>query len=723
MSIKGIRSILRTTLIFFLVVAMIAPQTTWAVTERTEEAEDIAEPTIATSVTPEPSVIPKPSATPAPSERARTTSPASVTEVPLREEQGQAKTSTGWIRSGSHTFYTNKSGKLLLGWQKIDNYYYYFNKTGGTGVKGRMLTGWRKIGGKTYYFETSGVAGVQGRMKAGWATIGSDSFYFNKKNGVLVAGGWQKIDKNWYYLEPTGGNGRRGRVSVGWRALKGKTYYFSDSNELGVRGRMFTGRKKIGSHSYYFGGKSDGTLKTGWQTIGKKKYYFRPKGAVGVKGRALTSWHKIGGKLYCFSASTKATERGRMLTGWQQVGNHRYLLNASGQPRVGWQKIGKNWYHFAASGSAGTLGRLSTGWKTISGKTYYFRDSGNNGVRGRMFTGIKTVSGRKYYFGGSSDGVMKTGFRTISGSKYYFSKSGKADGTKGQMLLGWQTISGSEYYFYMDTGKMAFNVTIDGVYINKDGKAVKDAQVVVGGSGQKTIKSFLRSAMQPVGSTLYIWGGGHDAWSKGGDGVRAGVNPNWKKFYDSQKSTYNYDSHRFKHGSGLDCSGFVGWSAYNAIESKSNVMSTGSATTSTSTGMPAKYASNGWGKNNYTSAGKFTPGDVVSMSGHVWIVLGQCQDGSVVIIHSTPQAGVQIAGTPTPAGSSSSQAIALAQTYMKRYYPGIVSKFKLSSIVSRSYLTKINRFRWDVTGKKLMRDPEGYLSKTPEQILKDIFGE
>ena len=44
------------------------------------------------------------------------------------------------------------------------------------------------------------------------------------------------------------------------------------------------------------------------------------------------------------------------------------------------------------------------------------------------------------------------------------------------------------------------------------------------------------------------------------------------------------------------------------------------------------------------------PGDIGYNDGHTWIVLGQCSDKSVVIVHSTPQAGVQISGTTTPTG-------------------------------------------------------------------------
>ena len=40
------------------------------------------------------------------------------------------------------------------------------------------------------------------------------------------------------------------------------------------------------------------------------------------------------------------------------------------------------------------------------------------------------------------------------------------------------------------------------------------------------------------------------------------------------------------------------------------------------------------------------------MNGHVWISLGTCEDGSVVILHSTTQGGVEISGSIIPGTGS-----------------------------------------------------------------------
>lgn len=56
------------------------------------------------------------------------------------------------------------------------------------------------------------------------------------------------------------------------------------------------------------------------------------------------------------------------------------------------------------------------------------------------------------------------------------------------------------------------------------------------------------------------------------------------------------------------------------------------------------------------------PGDIGYDDEHTWMILGQCKDKSAVILHSTPNAGVQISGTPTPDGNYGSQAIALQKS-------------------------------------------------------------
>ena len=53
---------------------------------------------------------------------------------------------------------------------------------------------------------------------------------------------------------------------------------------------------------------------------------------------------------------------------------------------------------------------------------------------------------------------------------------------------------------------------------------------------KRTLKNFLKTALMPVGKTMYVWGGG---WNKedtgaGIEAVSIGLSPNWEKFTRKQ---------------------------------------------------------------------------------------------------------------------------------------------------------------------------------------------
>ena len=235
---------------------------------------------------------------------------------------------------------------------------------------------------------------------------------------------------------------------------------------------------------------------------------------------------------------------------------------------------------------------------------------------------------------------------------------------------------------------------------------------------KSTLKKFLLTALKPVGSTMYVWGGGWNDEDNGSgcDATTIGVSRQWKKFFKKQNSSYNYRNTRFQIHDGLDCSGYVGWCIYNILEVESGqpgyVM--------LAQNMAKNFASRGWG--SYTAAGNvrdYQAGDIMSSSGHVWIVVGRCEDGSVVILHSSPP-GVQLAGTPTPGGRQNSQAVTLARNYMQKYFPEWYGKFPDCARGS-SYLTSYGQMRWDLSGKVIMSDPENYRNKSANKILRNLF--
>lgn len=235
---------------------------------------------------------------------------------------------------------------------------------------------------------------------------------------------------------------------------------------------------------------------------------------------------------------------------------------------------------------------------------------------------------------------------------------------------------------------------------------------------KSTLKKLLLTALQPVGSTMYVWGGG---WNKAdtGAGIDArtiGVSSRWRTFFEKQDSSYDYQTTRYQIRDGLDCSGYIGWCIYNILEAKNK--KTGYVMSARK--MAQDFASRGWG--SYTEAGRvsdYRAGDIMSSSGHVWMVVGECGDGSVVLLHASPP-GVQLAGTPTPDGRADSEAVALARKYMKQYFPEWYGKYP-NCAKGSSYLTDYGRMRWDLSGNVIMSDPDHYRDKTADKILRDLF--
>ena len=298
------------------------------------------------------------------------------------------------------------------------------------------------------------------------------------------------------------------------------------------------------------------------------------------------------------------------------------------------------------------------------------------------------------------------------------------------------------------------NNDVDRIFLTPVGELYQPP--VQGTPGKKTLKNFLSLAMEPVGTTLYIYGGNWD-WTADAVfplGEEIGLSPARVEFFQRQDENYTYDaSHGYANSyypsrgwhqyyyAGMDCSGFVGWAVYNL----ENTESGNPAYVGSSTYMANRFAKRyGWGTMDYgekavNEAGEsirtfdhstFYPGDIFSMNGHIWISLGQCPDGSVLILHSTPSpsrteqpgGGVQLSGVGR---EENCQAHQLAKHYMSTYYPQWDERYKAVN-KDWDWYTNVTgsaagRFSWDLDS--VLSDPEGYHSMRPEQILADLFGE
>lgn len=253
---------------------------------------------------------------------------------------------------------------------------------------------------------------------------------------------------------------------------------------------------------------------------------------------------------------------------------------------------------------------------------------------------------------------------------------------------------------------------------------LKNEFIIKGTRGELSIKNLIKTAFEPVGRVMYIYGGG---WNEADDGagreaVTLGLSEEWLDFEHKQDGSYNHRDYDYKSDVsvihlGLDCSAYVGWVIHN-------VFNDGKGYVTKSCNMDDMLAAMGYGKVTYRENVKeHRAGDIMASSCvgennsmHVYISLGQCSDGSVLLLHSSPP-GVQLSGTYTPDGFKGSQAVNLAESYMKKYYYNWYLRYPDSSR-NEGYLTHYDRFEWSV-----LSDDEGYGDMTPECILRDIFEE
>ncbi len=228
--------------------------------------------------------------------------------------------------------------------------------------------------------------------------------------------------------------------------------------------------------------------------------------------------------------------------------------------------------------------------------------------------------------------------------------------------------------------------------------------------GIKSMENLLLTALVPVGRTMYVWGGGWNEEDTGA-GIEAmsfGVSAGWEAFAAEQTSDYDYKKTEYQIHDGLDCSGYIGWLIYNVFETEEALP----GYVYPSTQMAEKFAANGWGEYLTDDITEWKPGDICSMPGHVWMSLGMCEDGSVLLVHASPP-GVRLSGTRLKNGEKS-EAIKMAEEYMKENHPQWYEKYPASD-VSYNYLTKSKVFRW---APSILEDSQGIQDMTAAEVLE-----
>ena len=268
-----------------------------------------------------------------------------------------------------------------------------------------------------------------------------------------------------------------------------------------------------------------------------------------------------------------------------------------------------------------------------------------------------------------------------------------------------------------------------------------------GTPGERTLKNFLKTGLSACGTTLYVYGGGWD-WQDAGSSEQArtiGVPREWVEFFRMNDESYAYKdenpatsyypwkAYNEYYYAGADCSGFIGWNVYNVM----NTASGGEGYVVSSARFAKNLAENhGYGTLSRDNAPEhFMPGDIVSMSGHVWTCVGRASDGSLVILHSSVDSdtnpgflkgsGIQLSGLSTD--KRDCKATQLAQHYMQTYYPEWAARYQAITKDLEQYTDfekkeTLGRFSWHISPQGLT-DPDGYRTMSAEEILKDLFGE
>lgn len=274
-------------------------------------------------------------------------------------------------------------------------------------------------------------------------------------------------------------------------------------------------------------------------------------------------------------------------------------------------------------------------------------------------------------------------------------------------------------------------------------------------AGEKTVKNLLATGFAPMGTTLYVFGGGWDFQDmKSANSARTiGLTQSWRNFYNSQDVNYNfrqtYPSNAWNeyYYAGLDCSGYLSWVIYNTLYTES-LSKRGFVISSTrmARNLAETFDFGSW---EHISGGteseayyrqvisQLKPGDIVSVSGHIYMVLGSCSDGSLVIMHATVTnsstgaegGGVQLSAvSPVSDQDTACEAYKLVADYMSRYFPEWTAKYPPVVKAAADYLifpddkSATGIFRWH-EGLNGISDPDGYRNMSAGEILADLFSE
>ena len=281
------------------------------------------------------------------------------------------------------------------------------------------------------------------------------------------------------------------------------------------------------------------------------------------------------------------------------------------------------------------------------------------------------------------------------------------------------------------------------------------APPVSGEPGVRTVKNLLKTAFGPVGCTLYMYEGGRNWQGDGASDVlrSVGMSSGWTDFFFTHDRDYTYKSldgneanmvpeeSYYPYGgfneygyAGLDSSSYIGWTVYNTMYSENGH----DAFLFPANKVADSFAGMEWGDRTQhfsipvdRESSSFRSGDIFSSNQYVFLVVGTCDDGSILALMCVPSdsydgqpgGGVQLAAIGE---SENTEAYRLAASYMTGYYPEWSSRYPPLLVSSRAYLqiegNVAGLFSWNMSDG-VLSDPDGYREMSPAEILEDLFDE
>ena len=419
-------------------------------------------------------------------------------------------------------YYVDFNGKIVKGWIKDGDTYYYADPTTGILVKNK----WLKINGTQYYFSWYAMAkgycntddGLYQFSDSG-AMIGkvkpntwfrdsyTNSWNYVQSDGTVFVGPKLVVNGTTYYFAMSGKGGAGGYDGLAenciWYDNDTGTLYWTNATGTGFdttdgwkktsngdfgyveNGKVVTGFKEINGKGYYFW--NNGYLATGitnykgkaividkngnlvdyvegWNTLGDERFYIK-------NGQALIDTFVDG----CYIAGTGLT-----YTGIYHSVSSSYVALVHG-------KLGKNeWiessYVKCYVDENGHI--LKNQWvggnRYVDRYGYMVKDTwvGNcyvdangeykpNGSTSQETKAEWKQTNGKWWYQHKDGTYTKNDFETISGQTYYF------DGN-GYMVTGWKKINNKDYFFNA-SGVMVKNAWQGAYYLGKDGAMLTNA--------------------------------------------------------------------------------------------------------------------------------------------------------------------------------------------------------------------------------------------------------